>query len=69
MGQLVLGVHRRHLDGSSAAVGATVDVDSVPLELIVPLLDSRIEEFNDLARFRIDTRKAWTFVKVAVDAG
>lgn len=67
--ELLVAVHTEHADGGSTDRGLADDVDSFPLEVVVPDLLAGMEEWCNRVRNGIDPGKIRSLVEIAIDAG
>lgn len=67
--QLLVAVHAKHADRRPTDLGASDDVDAIPLEMFVPPLLAGVKEEHDRLGERVDPGEVGTFVEIAVNAG
>lgn len=67
--QLLGAVHAEHADSGAADIRFPDDVDSLPAEMLVPVLLARVKERGQSIGLGINSSEIGTFVQIAVDAG
>ena len=64
---MLVGVHLQHLHGRSTDGRPADQVDTTPLEVIIPVMTARMKQLRHHLRFRIDARQIRTFMKIAIN--
>ncbi len=67
--ELVVRIHFKDLNGSPSGGRFAFKPDAGPLEMLLPSLQSRVEQFCDIPGQRINAGKVCPLVKVAIYAG
>ena len=61
-------IHRQDIDGDLANLGSPMDVAIVSSEVIIPLIETRMEEPDELATGPCDASHIGALVAIAVEA-
>jgi hypothetical protein len=64
---LLVRVHFQYPHGRSTNGCLADQVDTTPLEVIIPVMTSRMEQLGHRLRLRIDARQVGTFMKIAIN--
>jgi len=66
---LIFRIDMEDSDSGSTDCGFTNQIHSLPLEVVLPIIASRMKEFRHLPCLRIYASKVAAFVKIAINTG
>jgi hypothetical protein len=67
--QLFVTVHAEHSDGGAADIRFAENLETLPAEMLMPVLLARVEKQGHRLGLGIDSGEIGAFVEIAIDAG